>query len=818
MMAVGRPATGRRPVGTERPVVTIGTDDTDPDVLGGKGAALSNLVAAGYPIPPTGVVTIAGYRAVAAHPTIRGLVARVGAADEPVPEDEVDAAFASVPIDDDLAAAIVEVARGVGGPTGAIAVRSSATVEDLHGSSFAGQYRSLLDVDTNDDAAVLTAVRAVWASLWHPAPAAYRRAFAIDEDDVAMAVVLMAMVPATSAGVVFTADPGGSDGARVEAVEGLGEALVSGQTTPSAWVVPRPTGSERPDLPAAPARALELALDIERHVGTPQDIEWAAVGDDVAIVQARPITVLDDQDGFDSPIDDHELTTAGIVEMVPGVLPALRWEINRLLLDEAFRSILDSLGLIRGTEAEERAFVRRVRGRAAIDFDQLREMAADLPGAVAELERQYFGQADTTTDTATEVTDPPPTTPLARFTRSVGRLSQDLRTLRTRRQVIEQAEILILATDALSSRKPDLTSTSDAELLAYLRRLVDLAARGLAAELGVAAAGAAAYQRLQAQLSTHLGPEEGTAATQRVTAGGGLTVERHHHASAAIFAGPTWDDLGTVPVTPAGDLHHLADERWPELRDRLRALPGWTRRRILTGGFVDVRLRLVHHLVVDVIEQLRRREAAKAAFLELGGEVRRVTRELGARLVARGAIEHPDDIELLTSAEITAALGAGTGAGGDAVKPVAPDTIRRRRNWLSRYEAEGALPVRFTGVPDREPEPLPSGDVLEGWAAGPGRRQGRARVVETATGRIDRGEILVAETTDASWSPLFLRAGAVVVERGGPLSHAAILARELGLPAVLNVASASRVLDGRLVTVDGDRGKVVIEPDPEAPG
>jgi len=811
-MAAGRPATGRRPADTPPTVVTIGTDGTDLDLLGGKGAALAKLVSAGYPIPPTGVVTVAGYRAVAADPAIRALVARVGSEDEPVSADEVDAAFASVPIDDDLAAGIVEVARSVGGVNGAIAVRSSATVEDLHGSSFAGQYRSLLDIDTGDDAAVLAAVRAVWASLWHPAPAAYRRAFAIDEDDVAMAVVLMAMVPATSAGVVFTVDPGGSDGARVEAVEGLGEALVSGQTTPSAWVVERPDGTEPPDLPAAPARALELAMDIERHFDAPQDIEWAAVGDEVAIVQARPITVLDDQDGFDSPIDDHELTTAGIVEMVPGVLPALRWEINRLLLDEAFRSILDSLGLIRGTAAEERAFVRRVRGRAAIDFDQLREMAADLPGAVAELEQQYFGQADAT-DTATGRR---PTSSLTRFRRSVGRLTQDLRTLRTRRQVIEQAEILIRATAALGSRKPDLTSQHDAELLAYLRRLVDLAARGLAAELGVAAAGAAAYQRLQTQLSAHLGPEDATTATQRVTAAGGLTVERHRHASAAIFAGPTWDELGTVPITPAGDLHHLADDRWPELRDRLRALPGWTRRRIMTGGFVDVRLRLVHHLVVDVTEQLRRREAAKAAFLELGGEVRRVTRELGARLVTSGAIEHPDDIELLTSAEIAAALGSDTGDGGDPPKPVAPDTLRRRRNWLSRYEAEGALPIRFTGVPDREPEPLPHGDVLEGWAAGPGRRQGRARVVETATGRIDRGEILVAEATDASWSPLFLRAGAVVVERGGPLSHAAILARELGLPAVLNVASASRVLDGRRVTVDGDRGKVVIEADQEA--
>jgi pyruvate,water dikinase len=142
---------------------------------------------------------------------------------------------------------------------------------------------------------------------------------------------------------------------------------------------------------------------------------------------------------------------------------------------------------------------------------------------------------------------------------------------------------------------------------------------------------------------------------------------------------------------------------------------------------------------------------------------------------------------------------------------IAPDVIRRRRNWLSRYQAEGNLPVRFTGIPDREPEPLPEGDVLDGWAASPGRRRGQARVVRSAGGKLRAGEILVAETTDASWSPLFMRAGAIVVERGGPLSHAAILARELGLPAVLNVSGAARVLDGCTVSVDGDQGVVVIE-------
>ena len=174
--------------------------------LGGKGTSLQTLVAAGHPVPTTGVVTTAAYRAVAQQHEITELVDEIIRGEAP-DREQVDAAFADVPIDDAVERQILEVVRAVG-DGGTVAVRSSATVEDLAGSSFAGQYRSLLDVDSTVDEDVLAAVRSVWASLWHPAPSAYRRAFGIDEHDVAMAVVVMAMVPATTAGVVFTIDPG----------------------------------------------------------------------------------------------------------------------------------------------------------------------------------------------------------------------------------------------------------------------------------------------------------------------------------------------------------------------------------------------------------------------------------------------------------------------------------------------------------------------------------------------------------------------------------------------------------------------------------
>jgi pyruvate,water dikinase len=104
--------------------------------------------------------------------------------------------------------------------------------------------------------------------------------------------------------------------------------------------------------------------------------------------------------------------------------------------------------------------------------------------------------------------------------------------------------------------------------------------------------------------------------------------------------------------------------------------------------------------------------------------------------------------------------------------------------------------------------------VLSGWAASGGQHTGRARVlVDPQPAKLEPGDVLVARATDAAWTPVFVAAGAIVVERGGPLSHAAVVARELGLPAVLNVTGAADFLDGRTVTVDGDRGRVTVHDD-----
>ncbi|MCP3857426.1 MAG: hypothetical protein GY698_22280 [Actinomycetia bacterium] len=764
----------------------LGRDTVDRGLLGGKGASLADLVEWDLTVPLTGVVTTQAYRQFAAHPDIVELTERIRAGDS-VPGPQVDAVFLGTPVENDLADRIFELAQRVGEGT-KLAARSSATVEDLAGSSFAGQYRSLLNIEPSRPQEVLDGFRLVAASLWHPAPVAYRQAFGIDENGVAMAVVFMAMVDADQAGVVFTIDPTDPDQARVEVVTGLGESLVSGQRTPDVYVLPRDRRSPHGDMVE---QALEAALVVEERTGLAQDVEWAWADDRLWVVQARPITVGDDHDGFDDPVDDTELTTAGITEMLPGVLPPLLAQINQHLVDEAFRCLLGSMEGVPLADTQTR-ILRRVRGRAALDYGVIRTLADAVPGGDPdELDRQYFGSRRPDRPVAPEATGESGLRSRLRGWR------HDLRVLGVRRRVIQDVDVVTEAVAELSTRTVPLGELTNPDLLALRGRLTDLAVRAMAAELGVAAIAVSTHRRLELVLAPHLGAEEAGRAANAVTTGRGVAVRRPLSGSVALFGGPTWHEMGIEPpaIEPSeNDTTMTAPTA--ALEERLQSTTSWS------GNELSRYLRTVvlRRSVVDAIDQLRRREQAKSDVMTIGGLVRAIHLELGHRLVADGHLTSVDQVHLLSDPELRSALDG---------RAVAPAIVDRRRRWLERYEAEGPLPAQFHGRPERTPAPLPQGNRLEGWSASAGRGEGVGRVLTQPTDEFEPGSILVAEATDASWSPIFVKATAVVLERGGPLSHAAILARELGLPAVLNVAGATRVLDGEHLVVDGDQGVVV---------
>src|SRR5947209_960742 len=261
----------------------------DVDTAGGKGANLGELVRAKFAVPDGFILTTEAY-AVAAR------VAQVDAQDPPAAA--VRLRTSAMP--ETIAAAARQAYAALGG--GPVAVRSSATAEDLPGASFAGQQDTYLNVSGDD--ALLEAIKRCWASLWNERAVAYRRAHGIDDRGVSLAVVVQRMVNASAAGVLFTADPitGRRRQTAIDAVTGLGERLVSGAVDPDHYVVDtltrriverRPVGPE-PVLSDDDLLALaSLGERVEHHFGAPQDIEFALDRERcVWLVQSRPITTL----------------------------------------------------------------------------------------------------------------------------------------------------------------------------------------------------------------------------------------------------------------------------------------------------------------------------------------------------------------------------------------------------------------------------------------------------------------------------------------------------------------------------------------------
>jgi pyruvate,water dikinase len=268
-------------------------------------------------VPNGFVITTAAYRAFLASNTI---VPR-SAGDL----EQLHTQITTTPIPTNLSAEIVAAYDQLGAP--AVAVRSSGTAEDLASASFAGQHDTFLNISGAD--ALLTAVRACWASLWTPRAVAYRRDYGWDEEeeqhaDLALAVVVQRMVQADTAGVAFTANPltGDRTETSISAVRGLGERLVSGQGAADEWVVRGDKATCRRNAEGAltTVQALavsQLARRIADAFGAPQDIEWAFSGSDLFALQARPMTALPEPTRWQSPTKGGWMRNFRLGEWLP---------------------------------------------------------------------------------------------------------------------------------------------------------------------------------------------------------------------------------------------------------------------------------------------------------------------------------------------------------------------------------------------------------------------------------------------------------------------------------------------------------------------
>jgi len=850
----------------------IGFEEVPPAadrLVGGKGARLAELShLAGVRVPPGFCVTTGAFRRMlAAAPAVGPLLDRLAGVDAGDASAVADVSAAlrqavvDAPVPDDL---VTEVGRALDqlGPGVAVAVRSSATDEDLPTASAAGQQDSFLDVVGPE--AVVHHLRRCWASVFNEGAVAYRLRLGIDHRAVGMAVVVQVMVAAEAAGVLFTADPVTSDRrvVTVEAVPGLGDALVSGRVEPdraavrdgdivsrtvAAGPADRGEGSVLTD-----AQLLELAAlgrRIEAFFDRPQDVEWCLAGGGFQIVQARPITTL-----FPVPESDddefHVYVSVGHQQMMTDAMRPLGLDVwlrttPRAMAVAGGRLFVDVAPLLRAPTTRAGVLAAFTRSDPLIG------------GALQDVvERDLLGPPPEGDPPAT-----PPGVPVPGAAPDLLEADADLVTALIDRS---EASIADLAAAIAPLRGTELVQFIGADILELRRALF------VPENMQVITAAAEASRWLNEHLEEWLGESNAAdvltrSAPHDVTAAMGLAlldvadVARTRPAVVALLE-------GMAPSSPGGPgdgglLERLGEvEGGPEVRDALiDFLDAYGMRCV---GEIDVtRTRwaerpeaLVPLLLADVRnfdpgERLRRFEAGRREAEE---ETRRVLERVAGlpdgaaraeetarmidrvrtfsgyreypkyamvsryflykqalraeagRLVEAGVLGEADDVWYLSLDELEAAQRSGR---------VDRGLVERRRR---DYRASRALTPPRVLTSDGEVVTgayrhgaLPDG-ALPGLAVSSGLVEGRARVLaDMGDGRLEPGDILVTSFTDPSWTPAFVVVAGLVTEVGGLMTHGAVIAREYGLPAVVGVEGATRLIrDGARIRVHGTEGWV----------
>jgi len=739
----------------------------DPTHAGSKAARLAALTrhrGAGYEVPGGFVVTTEAFDLfVGAIPESERTSERL--VTQPLPaqlSSEIDAAMrelADVPL----------------------AARSSCTAEDLGAASFAGLYETVLDVRGVD--AVKDAVRHCFASAFSERVRAYRGAAAAPR----MAVLVQRLVRPDVAGVAFSADPvqGRRDVALVSATAGLGEALVSGAASAEEWEVPSgaaPAVRRRSQgglLDGAKASLIaNLARRLAEAEGTPQDIEWALVGDTLHLLQARPITSL--------PEEVRWAVTSGgwarnfrLGEWIGDPVTPLfqTWLLPRV--EGRFHSNLGALFGIT-PEALGRPLHVIVNGWYfyGLDFDfkgwaVVKILVSSLWAFITKF-RQVASLI-------------PPIAHLG-FRHELARWRRDVlppyeRAVRDARERVERA--------------------TPADLIRMIDELGDHAGDHFTSIIGVAGYAAKAEPPIAE-------PWKKEPSTPEATFLGLLASDRAHASAPHHVTGLDWF-FPTLGELEASD--HAPD---PAARARARERS--------TGALAEARAALANRPKVFAKLERALTEAHAAhearveqtdAFTLAWPTLRRAALRLGDHLVGRRVIARAEDVFFVERAELDAALA------GDAT-PRHARVEERRALWERRRrltpplvvgELKGMFKEVLAKIDDILADPQAAGAALRGMPGSPGRITGRVRILRSMSelGRLEKGEILVSPVTTPGWTPAFSRAAAVITDTGSIASHASIVAREYGIPAVVATGNATSTLrDGQLVTVDGSRGLVML--------
>ena len=848
------------------------------ETVGGKGASLARLLRAGLPVPGGFHITTAAYRLFVAEnnlqPTLFKIVAGVDPAQAAGLEEasqKIYALFLACPLPDAVGKAIEQAYAGLPGYMPAVAVRSSATAEDLPELSFAGQQETYLNISGSQ--ALLEDVKRCWASLWTARAIAYRLQHNIDQKTVALAVVVQLLIKAESAGILFTVNPlnGRRDELLINAAWGLGEAIVGGQVTPDTITVDKQTGKLKQvqisdkavmsvcnksgvgtieqQVPVERGKIatlsetqvtglVRLATEIEILSGTPQDIEWCQADGKQYILQSRPITSLPPAP-LDWPRRDPKgiymrgslvdllpdplsplFETMGIPAVVQGAVrvASIITRSEAILSDDYFTSINHYAYMNSGFSPRAwrwilfhmlPAYPRMLRQLIPFWRNEVR------PGYQKAVER--LGEI-----------------PLEE--RSTSQLWQDTQAL-TEAAMYYMASLLFATMGAsagaemLSTRvyqklvqKPG-DPPADVLLMGY-DSLPILAEKSLY--------DISQFCRQHPHLVDVLLTMTGREIVEYFLAGNppqGVSRESWQ----------AFSDQFNLHLNRFGYMIYQLDFAHPLPLNEPAPLFE-TLKMYLRGGGTNPYERQRHSAELReqvALKMLRRLKGLKRwAFktsLRIGQTMSQVREdaladigigypllramlsELGLRISLSGGINGAEDIYWLEKAEIDAIIRSGEGQ-NDAVSYA--DRIKKRKDeWqaLKKITPPSMIPMKkkYMGInmdiytPTSESEQ--TAGLLKGVPASAGKVTAPARVLHGVQDfdQMQPGEVLVAGTTTPAWTPLFAMASAVVTDIGGPLTHGSIVAREYGIPAVMGTGVATRrIHSGQLITVDGNLGTV----------
>jgi phosphohistidine swiveling domain-containing protein len=832
--------------------------------VGGKGVSLAKMIRLGLPVPNGFHITTEAYRQfVEANGLTPHILAALQEVDASLPTSlekastAINGFFIDAVIPAELAASITEAYKVLNTRYPVpVAVRSSATAEDLPEASFAGQQETYLNIHGVDE--ILAAVKKCWASLWTGRAIAYRIKNKIDQKAVALAVVVQEMVNAEAAGVLFTANP--INGHRAEmvinAAWGLGEAIVGGLVTPDTIVVDKTTGhikeidiaektvitvatengtQEKPLTDARrkspvlqDAQVVELAQiarRIETFFGTPQDIEWCRTNGNFYIVQSRPITALSEPEiappsDWKLPKSAYAVMRNNIVELMPNPLSPLFASLGLAALNTSLSRLMNEAFGMRGIMPEEIIIVvnHYAYNNGSVSA---KGMARMIFGAGKILRMMFTGAVERWTETGRPNYYQTEESWQEKNWRSFSAVELVNGARNLTESAVDAYGALISGvipaawiTEALFSKVYTrlIKRRGDPSAPTYLlgfdslpiqadKSLFQLAewARGNPSMAGYL------ESKTTTQLAASLEEEASLPDQVPPEAWEGLCERFYEHLQKF---GHTLYDLDFVHPLPADDptpvleafkLYLRSQGINPHIRQKKSVEKREQAIKSMRSRLKGLRLKWFNKFLASAQKYAPLQEDGLAEIGLAYPLIRQMLLEVGGRFAHRQIIVKAEDVFWLTQGEVLS-----TAKKLDEELPV--ESLVEN---ISLHKAEHRAALRVN-----PPMALPQmkvfgfdlmslkakrrgggkGKIIKGVAASPGKATGVARLLHGPQDfcRMNPGDILVAPITTPAWTPLFAMATAIVTDIGGPLSHGSIVAREYGIPAVLGTGAATR--------------------------